>query len=64
MGFPGDSDSKVLPAAQETQVDPWVGTIPWRREWLLQYPCLENSMDRGAWEATVHRVEKSQTQLK
>ena len=31
---------------------------------LLQYPCLENPMDRGAWRATVHRVAKSQTQLK
>ena len=30
----------------------------------LQYPCLENSMDRGAWWASVHRVSKSQTQLK
>ena len=30
----------------------------------LQYSCLENSMDRGAWWATVHRVTKSQTQLK
>ena len=30
----------------------------------LQYSCLENSMDRGAWRATVHRVTKSQTQLK
>ena len=29
----------------------------------LQYSCLENSMDRGAWPATVHRVKKSQTQL-
>ena len=29
----------------------------------LQYSCLENSMDRGAWRATVHGVEKSQTQL-
>ena len=29
----------------------------------LQYSCLENSMDRGAWGATVHGVEKSQTQL-
>ena len=29
----------------------------------LQYSCLENSMDRGAWQATVHRVTKSQTQL-
>ena len=31
---------------------------------LLQYPCLENPMDRGAWWATVHGVAKSQTQLK
>ena len=29
----------------------------------LQYSCLENSMDRGAWWATVHGVAKSQTQL-
>ena len=28
---------------------------------LLQYSCLENSMDRGAWQATVHGVEKSWT---
>ena len=27
----------------------------------LQYPCLENPMDRGAWQATVHEVTKSQT---
>ena len=30
----------------------------------LQYSCLENSMNRGAWQATVHRVTKSQTGLK
>ena len=30
----------------------------------LQYSCLENPMDRGVWRATVHRVAKSQTQLK
>ena len=30
----------------------------------LQYSCLENPMDRGAWQATVHRVTKSWTQLK
>ena len=29
----------------------------------LQYSCLENSMDRGAWPATVHGVSKSQTWL-
>ena len=28
---------------------------------LLQYSCLENSMDKGVWWATVHRVTKSQT---
>ena len=28
---------------------------------LLQYSCLEDSMDRGAWRATVHGVTKSQT---
>ena len=27
----------------------------------LQYSCLENPLDRGAWWATVHRVAKSQT---
>ena len=30
----------------------------------LQYSCLETPMDRGAWQALVHRVTKSQTQLK
>ena len=30
----------------------------------LQYSCLENPMDRGAWWAMVHRVADSQTQLK
>ena len=30
----------------------------------LQYSCLENPMDRGAWRAAVHGVTKSQTQLK
>ena len=29
----------------------------------LQYPCLENPMDRGAWSARVHGVAKSRTQL-
>ena len=31
---------------------------------LLQYSCLENSMDRGAWQAAFHGVTKSWTQLK
>ena len=30
----------------------------------LQYSCLENPIDRGAWRATVYRAAKSRTQLK
>ena len=30
----------------------------------LQYSCLENPMDREVWQATVHEITKSQTQLK
>ena len=30
----------------------------------LQYSCLENSVARGAWQATVHKVAKNRTQLK
>ena len=44
--------------------DSWVGKIPWRREWHpLQYSCLETSMDRGAWQATAHRIARSWTGL-
>ena len=41
--------------------DPWVGKIPGRR---LQYSCLENPMDGGAWQAADHRIAESQTWLK
>ena len=45
--------------------DPWVGRSPGERKgYLLQYSCLENSMDRGTWWATVHGVATSQTRLK
>ena len=30
----------------------------------LQYSCLENSMERGIWQSTVHGAAQSQTQLK
>ena len=44
--------------------DPWVREVPWRWKWQsLQFSCLKNPMDRGAWLAVVQRVAKSQTQL-
>ena len=42
--------------------DPWVKKIPWRSEWqptILQYSCLENSIDREAWQAIVHGIAES-----
>ena len=43
----------------------WVRKIPWRRTWQpTPASCLENPMERGAWQATVHGVTKSWTQLK
>ena len=66
MGFPGGSEVKHPPANVGH-----VGSIPgWGRSPggengnPLQYSCLENPMDRGAWRAIVHGVTKSQTQLK
>ena len=52
--------------SRRLRFDPWVGKIPWRRKWAtpLQYSCLENPMDRGAWRAIVHGVTKIQTQLR
>ena len=42
--------------------DPWVEKIPWRRKWQPTPVFLpENSMDRGAWQATVPGVAKSWT---
>ena len=44
---------------------PGLGRSPWEGNgYPLHYFCMENSMDRGAWQATVHRVTKSQTWLK
>ena len=45
--------------------DPWIRKIPWRRAWKpTQYSGMENSMDREAWQAIVHRVSKSWTRQK
>ena len=57
---------KNLPAnAGDTGSIPGLGRSPGRGHGNPpQYSCLENPTDRGAWQATVHRVKKSQTRLK
>ena len=48
-------------------LEAWVQSLGWENALeegmatLLQYSCLENPMDRGAWQATVHGVVKSRT---
>ena len=42
---------------------PWRRKIPWRKWQPLQYPCLENTTDRGAEWATVHGAMESWTCL-
>ena len=47
---------------QRPGFNPWIGKIPWEGNgYLLQYSCLENPLDRGAWQTTAHGVRKSQT---
>ena len=56
---------KNLPVMQETQVQSlgWEDPLEKGNGNPLQYSCLENPMDRGAWQATVYVVAKSWTQL-
>ena len=59
MGFPGYSDSKESACSAG---DPGsvleLGSPGEGHDNLLQYSCLENSMDRGAWWATVHGLQR------
>ena len=62
MGFPGGSDSKESATGDPGSI-PGSGRSPGEGNgYPLQYSCLENSVNRGAWQATVLGV-KSQTQL-
>ena len=65
MGFLGGSDGK-----ESACITGDLGSIPGSgispgegNGYPLQYSFLQNSMDRGAWWATVHGVAKCQTQL-
>ena len=51
-------DTREMGSIPESGRCPGVGN-----DSLLQYSCLENCMDRGAWWATVHGFTKSRTQL-
>ena len=55
---------KNLPAMQESQVPVSRRSPGEGHGYTLQYLCRENSMVRGAWRATVHRVAKNQTRLR
>ena len=65
MGFPGGSEVKVSACkAGDLGSIPGSGRSPGEENGNpLQYSCLENPMDGGAWWATVHGVAKSQTRL-
>ena len=62
-GFPGGKELACqCRRCKRFRFDPRFGTIPEIGNGnLLQYSCLKNPMDRGAWRATIHRVTKSQT---
>ena len=63
MGFPGGSDSKESACSVgDTGLMSESGrSLGEGNGNSLQYSCLENPMDGGAWQATVHGVVKSQT---
>ena len=65
MGFPGGSEVKASASnVGDLGSFPGSGRSPGEGNGKpLQYSCLENPTDGGAWWATVHRVAKSQTQL-
>ena len=65
MGFPDGSVGKESTGnAGDSGSRPGLGRSPGGGHGnTLQYSCLENLMDRGAWWVTVHRVAKSWTQL-
>ena len=65
LGFPGSSDGKEYTCnAGDLSSVPGLGKSPGGGHGNpLQYSCLENSVDRGVWQAAVHGVAKSRIQL-
>ena len=65
MGLPGGSYHKESACnARDLDLIPGWGRSPGEGNgYPLLYSCLENAMDRGAWQAAVRGVTKSQTRL-
>ena len=63
VGFPDSSDSQESACnAEDPGSIPGLGRSPREgNNYPFQYSCLENSMDRGAWQTTVPGVAKSWT---
>ena len=61
VGFPGGTDGKESACnAGDPGWIPGLGRFPGEGNgYPLQYSCLEDSMDRGAWRAAIHEVAKS-----
>ena len=66
MGFPGGASGKGSTCQRGDGGD--MGSVPGLERspgegnnFSLQYSCLENPMDRGAWQAIVHVIAKNQT---
>ena len=58
LGFPGGSEVKASAwNVGDPGSIPGSGRSPGGNGNPLQYSCLENSMDRGAWQATIHEVK-------
>ena len=66
MSFPGVSDGKEsdFNAGDLSLILGWEDPLEKGNGNPFHYSCLESSMDRGTWQATVHRVAKSRTQLR
>ena len=70
QGFPGGANGKELVCQcslgiGDTCLIPGSGRSPGEGNgYPLQYSCVENPIDRGAWRATAHGVAQSQTRLR
>ena len=65
LGFPSGTDGKesACNGGDLGSISGWGRSAREGIGYPLQYSCLENSIDRGAWQATVHGIAQNWTQL-